>query len=567
MDTLKYSESNIDTRIIKAVTEIGFDNMTPIQSQAIPVLMEGKDVIGQAQTGTGKTAAFGIPVLQSVNPKDRTVQAVILCPTRELAIQAANEMRRFSKYMQAVKIVPVYGGADILAQIKLIRSGAQIVVGTPGRVMDHMRRRTLKMENVKIVVLDEADEMLNMGFREDMETILKEIPSEHQTALFSATMPKPILDITHKYQKPDAVQIRVAAKELTIPLVTQYYYTVKGKYKAEAVKRLLQANNITRSIVFCNTKKMVDDLVSELKHYGYYTEGLHGDLSQKQRDMVMKHFRGGHTQVLVATDVAARGIDVDDLEAVINYDIPQDIEYYVHRIGRTGRAGKEGVAFTLVTRQDFYRIKDIEKICRTKMIKGKIPQSREITALQAEKYLEKAEEYINLGKLDHLKKIIEIRLINKEDNKDNTGTAETAAKAEVVQAYNDEKADGRSYSITDLAAALLKMHIGEETTDINIEDRIYEYRGDERRNSRGRGGFGNDSYVRGGYGKGSYGRGGYGRSDYGKGGYGKSSYTDYNSGRSKGKIEAKDVEKRNRDKVTADRNGKAYKSTKKLGRK
>lgn len=531
METLKYSQSNIDTRIIRAVTEMGFDDMTPIQAQAIPVLMEGKDVIGQAQTGTGKTAAFGIPVLQSVNPKDRTVQAVILCPTRELAIQAANEMRRFSKYMQGIKIVPVYGGADISGQIRLIKSGAQIVVGTPGRVMDHMRRHTLKMENVKTVVLDEADEMLNMGFREDMETILKEMPKEHQTALFSATMPKQILDITYKYQKSDAVQIRVAAKELTIPLVTQYYYTVKGKYKAEAVKRLLQANNISRSIVFCNTKKMVDDLVSELKHYGYNSEGLHGDLSQKQRDMVMKHFRGGHTQVLVATDVAARGIDVDDLEAVINYDIPQDIEYYVHRIGRTGRAGKEGTSYTLVTRQDYYRIRDIEKICRTKMIKGNIPQSSEITSLQAEKYLEKAGECIKLGKLDHLKKVIELKLI---------------------------EADGK-YTVEDLAAALLKLHIGEETTDINIEDKIYEYRMDERRGSQGKGGYGRDAYGRS-YGKGGSSKGGYGRS-YSNG------YSDYDGKRSRGRLDAKDVEKRNRDNVNAERNGKAYKSTKKLGKK
>lgn len=565
MDTIKYSQSNIDTRIIKAVTEMGFDDMTPIQSQAIPVMIEGRDVIGQAQTGTGKTAAFGIPVLQSVNPKERFVQAVILCPTRELAIQAANEMRRFSKYMQQIKIVPVYGGADISGQIKLIKSGAQIVVGTPGRVMDHMRRHTLKMENVRVVVLDEADEMLNMGFREDMETILREMPEEHQTALFSATMPKPILDITHMYQKPDAVQIRVAAKELTIPLVTQYYYTIKGKYKAEAVKRLLQANNITRSIVFCNTKKMVDDLVSELKHYGYNSEGLHGDLSQKQRDMVMKHFRGGHTQVLVATDVAARGIDVDDLEAVINYDIPQDIEYYVHRIGRTGRAGREGMAFTLVTRQDFYRIKDIEKICRTKMIKGKIPQSREITALQAEKYLEKAEECIKFGKLDHLKKVIELRF-NKEGESQESSDMCRKAEENQENINTHDKAEGieAAFSrsdIIELAAALLKLHIGEETTDINIEDKIYEYRGDERRSSYGRNGYGKDDYGRTGYGRGGYGR------DDGKGSYKKGGYSNYGSGRNRSRTDVKDAEKRNREKVTADKNGKAYKSTKKLGRR
>ena len=565
MDTIKYSQSNIDTRIIKAVTEMGFDDMTPIQSQAIPVMIEGRDVIGQAQTGTGKTAAFGIPVLQSVNPKERFVQAVILCPTRELAIQAANEMRRFSKYMQQIKIVPVYGGADISGQIKLIKSGAQIVVGTPGRVMDHMRRHTLKMENVRVVVLDEADEMLNMGFREDMETILREMPEEHQTALFSATMPNPILDITHMYQKPDAVQIRVAAKELTIPLVTQYYYTIKGKYKAEAVKRLLQANNITRSIVFCNTKKMVDDLVSELKHYGYNSEGLHGDLSQKQRDMVMKHFRGGHTQVLVATDVAARGIDVDDLEAVINYDIPQDIEYYVHRIGRTGRAGREGVAFTLVTRQDFYRIKDIEKICRTKMIKGKIPQSREITALQAEKYLEKAEECIKFGKLDHLKKVIELRFNKAGESQESSDMCRKAEEnQENINTHNKAEGIEAAFSrsdIIELAAALLKLHIGEETTDINIEDKIYEYRGDERRSSHGRNGYGKDDYGRTGYGRGGYGR------DDGKGSYKKGGYSNYGSGRNRSRTDVKDAEKRNREKVTADKNGKAYKSTKKLGRR
>ncbi len=446
MEIKKYIESGLDDRIVRAVTEMGFDDMTPIQSQAIPVLMEGKDIIGQAQTGTGKTAAFGIPLIQMVNPQDRNVQAIVLCPTRELAIQAANEIRRFSKYMHSIKIVPVYGGQDITGQIKLIKSGAQIVVGTPGRVMDHMRRHTLKLDAVKLVVLDEADEMLNMGFREDMETILKEMPENHQTALFSATMPKAILDITKSYQKSDAVHIRVAAKELTIPLVKQYYYTVKSKYKAEAVKRLLQVNDISRSIIFCNTKKMVDELVGILKAQGYMAEGLHGDLSQKQRDMVMKHFRGGSTEVLIATDVAARGIDVDDLEAVINYDIPQDIEYYVHRIGRTGRAGKEGVAFTLISGREIYKIRDIEKVCRTKMMEGKLPGAAEITALQSEKYITKAKEYIAADKISRIKNIIEYEI----------------SKGEVT--------------IEELAAAFLKMHIGEETTEINIEEKRYEYK-------------------------------------------------------------------------------------------
>ncbi|MFQ9933029.1 MAG: DEAD/DEAH box helicase [Lachnospiraceae bacterium] len=451
MDLIKYTESGLDKRIIKAVTEMGFSQMTPIQSQAIPVLLEGHDIIGQAQTGTGKTAAFGIPVIQSVDPKERSVQAIILCPTRELAIQAANEIRRFSKYIGSIKVVPVYGGQDISGQIKLLKSGAQIVVGTPGRVMDHMKRKTLKFDSIKTVVLDEADEMLNMGFREDMETILKEMPKTRQTALFSATMPKAILDITKSYQKADAVHIKVAAKELTVPLIKQYYYTVKSKYKAEAVKRLIQVNNISRSIIFCNTKKMVDELVGALKSYGYMAEGLHGDLSQKQRDMVMKHFRSGTTEILIATDVAARGIDVDDLEAVINYDIPQDIEYYVHRIGRTGRAGKEGKAFTLISGREIYKIRDIEKICRTKMTKGQLPTGTEITSIQAEKYIGEAKKYIGGQKISLMKNLVEYELSKGE------------------------------FTAEELAAALLKIHIGDEAAEYNIEEKYYEFKSSNER--------------------------------------------------------------------------------------
>ena len=458
MELTKYDKSGLDSRIIRAVQEMGFDEMTPIQTEAIPVLLEGKDIIGQAQTGTGKTAAFGIPLIQKIDPKNRNVQAIVLCPTRELAIQGCNEMRRFSKFMQSVMIVPVYGGQDITGQIKLIRSGAQIVVGTPGRVMDHMRRNTLKLEHIKLVVLDEADEMLNMGFREDMETILKQIPEGHQTALFSATMPKAILDITKQYQKEDAVHIKVASKELTIPLVKQYYYMVKSKYKAEAVKRLLQTNNIKRSLIFCNTKKMVDEMVAILKASGYKAEGLHGDLSQRQRDFVMKHFRGGNTEILIATDVAARGIDVDDLEAVFNYDIPQDIEYYVHRIGRTGRAGREGMAFTLASGRDIYKIREIEKACKTKMIEGKIPSSTEITSIRAEGIIRDAKKLIARNKISNLSTIIEHEMGESD----------------------------QEYSIEELAAALLKMHVGDEVVDLEIEEKLYEFKRDNNRGSNRR---------------------------------------------------------------------------------
>lgn len=351
---MRYEDAGIDARILRAVRELGFEHMTPIQEQAIPLFMTGRDIIGQAQTGTGKTAAFGIPILQKIDPENRSLQAVILCPTRELAMQAAEELRKFSKYMNGIKVLPVYGGQDIVRQIKNLKGGVQIVVGTPGRVMDHMRRHTLKMEHVHTVVLDEADEMLNMGFREDIETILKEMPTERQTGLFSATMPKPILDITKTYQK-DAVYIKMTPKEVTIPLIKQAYYQVRRQDKEEVLCRLIDYYDPKRALIFCNTKRMVDELTEHLKARGYEVEGLHGDLTQGQRDTVMNLFRGGRTNILIATDVAARGIDVNDVEAVYNYDVPEDIEYYVHRIGRTGRAGKTGRSFTLVVGREAYK--------------------------------------------------------------------------------------------------------------------------------------------------------------------------------------------------------------------
>ena len=331
---LTYRESGIDERIIRAVEEMGFEQMTPIQEQAIPVFLSGKDIIGQAQTGTGKTAAFGIPILEKIDPENKSLQAVVLCPTRELAMQAADELRKFARYLHGIKVLPIYGGQDIVRQIKNLKSGVQIIVGTPGRVMDHMRRRTIKMEHVHTLVLDEADEMLNMGFREDIETILKEVPEERQTALFSATMPKPILDITKMYQK-DAVFLKMTPKEVTIPLIKQAYYMVRHQDKEEVLCRLMDYYDPSRALIFCNTKRMVDELTEHLKARGYEVEGLHGDLSQNQRDTVMNLFKGGRAAVLIATDVAARGIDVDNVEAVFNFDVPEDIEYYVHRIGRT----------------------------------------------------------------------------------------------------------------------------------------------------------------------------------------------------------------------------------------
>lgn len=437
-EPVKYTDAAIDPRIIRAVSEMGFEVMTPIQQQAIPALLEGRDVLGQAQTGTGKTAAFGIPMIQMIDPAVEGVQCIILCPTRELAIQAAEEMRKFAKYTHGVKILPIYGGQDISKQIRSLKGNVSIVVGTPGRVMDHMRRHTLKLDNIRAIVLDEADEMLNMGFREDIETILKDIPKEHQTALFSATMPKPILDITHTYQR-DAVYVKVTPKEITIPLVKQYYYEVQRQNKVEVTARLLDYYNPKRSLIFCNTKKMVDDLAEELKGRGYFAEGLHGDMSQFQRDKVMNSFRSGTVEILIATDVAARGIDVDDVEAVFNYDVPQDIEYYVHRIGRTGRAGKTGRSFTLVVGREIYKIREIENSCKTKIKARTVPSAADITAVKADKILSR---------------VLEIR-----SEKDLTKMTQI-----ITNKINDE-----DVTALELAAAFLKLHMGDEIQDLPVE--------------------------------------------------------------------------------------------------
>ncbi len=401
-------ETMLDDRIVRAIHDMGFTKLTPIQQQAIPYLLEGEDIIGQAQTGNGKTAAFGIPTLQKIDANSRKLQAIILCPTRELAIQAAEELRKLAKYLQGIKVLPVYGGQDINRQIAGLR-GVQIVVGTPGRVMDHMRRHTIKLEDVKLVVLDEADEMLNMGFREDMELILGQIPGEHQTALFSATMPQPIMEITGKFQK-DAKLVKVAAKELTIPLVMQRYFRIKHEDKNAAMIRLLEYYQPKLCLIFCNTKKMVDDLTGLLKAEGFQAEGLHGDLTQYQRDIAMNQFRAGTTNILIATDVAARGIDVDDVEIVLNYDIPQDIEYYVHRIGRTGRAGKKGRSFTFVCGKEIYKLYEIERICHTTIEEFKLPSAAKAMRVKAEKALDKVLENREAQDMDLMKKFIERKM-------------------------------------------------------------------------------------------------------------------------------------------------------------
>ena len=430
---MTFEEMCLDTRIMRAIAEMGFEQPSPIQAQSIPIAVEGKDMIGQARTGTGKTASFGIPMLQRINPKDKNLQAIVLCPTRELAIQSANEIRKLAKFLHGLKVLPIYGGQEISKQIRSLKGGVQIVIGTPGRVMDHLRRHTLKPQTVDIVVLDEADEMLNMGFREDIETILGQLPEERQTMLFSATMPKPILEIAKRYlHEPEIV--KVIQKELTVPKIEQYYYEVNPRKKNEVLSRLLDMYDPSLSLVFCNTKRKVDELVADLKGRGYFAEGLHGDMKQSQRDRVMNGFRNGRTDILVATDVAARGIDVDDVEAVFNYDVPQDDEYYVHRIGRTGRAGREGRAFTLVVGKEIYKLKDIQRYCKTKIRRQPIPSVNDVAAIKVEKLLEQAGELIATDGLGRMMDLLE------------------------------EYLDGSDYSATEMAAALLAMQLGETST-------------------------------------------------------------------------------------------------------
>lgn len=435
MEHLRFEDMNISNEICRAVLDMGFEEATPIQSQAIPVILEGKDIIGQSQTGTGKTAAFGIPLLERINPEDRRLQALILCPTRELAIQVSEEFRKLLKYKDNIRVLPIYGGQPIDRQIAALRKGTQVVIGTPGRVMDHMRRRTIKAETVQMMVLDEADEMLDMGFREDIETILVKIPEEHQTLLFSATLSPEILDITKRFQKNPEF-IKIVRKELTVPNIEQYYFDVKEKTKLDALCRIIDVYEPqAMAMVFCNTKKRVDDLVEMLQGRGYFAEGLHGDLKQAQRDKVMQKFRNGTIEILVATDVAARGIDVDDIDVVFNYDVPQDEEYYVHRIGRTGRAGKAGKAFTFCVGKEIYKLRDIMRYTKTKIQQQKLPTLSDVEEMKTNIYLEKIKGIIEEG---HLTKYIHLvdRLMEED------------------------------YTSIDIAAALLKDHL----SDVNADD-------------------------------------------------------------------------------------------------
>lgn len=441
MEGSVFKDLKLSDELQKAVADMGFEEPSPIQAKVIPVLLEGKDVVGQAQTGTGKTAAFGIPILEKVDTKVNKVQSLVLCPTRELAVQVAEELRKLAKYKKGVNILAIYGGQPIDRQIMALRKGIQIVIGTPGRIIDHLNRHTLKLDNTKLVVIDEADEMLDMGFIEDIETILKNLPAERQTALFSATMPQDILNLTRKYQQNPQI-IRVVHKEMTVPNIEQIYYEVKEKNKPEILTRLVDMYNPRLSLVFCNTKRRVDELVPMLQARGYSTEGLHGDMRQSQRDRVMSSFRKGSIDILVATDVAARGIDVDDIEAVFNYDVPQDEEYYVHRIGRTARAGRKGRAFTFVVGREIYKLRDIQKYTKAKVEFNDVPTVSDIENIKIGSFMDRLKAVLEEGHLTKYRGMIE-DLLNED------------------------------YTSLDIASALLKLAAGgEDRGESEIEGKI-----------------------------------------------------------------------------------------------
>lgn len=423
-DITTFGEIQLSKKVLQAVSDMGFEEPSPIQSQTIPLVLEGHDVVGQAQTGTGKTAAFGIPTIEKIADGSRHIQALVLTPTRELAIQIAEEFNKIGKYKR-VKTLPIYGGQSIDRQIRSLKFGVQIVVGTPGRLLDHVRRNTIKLENVQTLILDEADEMLDMGFVDDIEAILQQLSNEdRQTLLFSATMPGPIAKIAGKYMN-NPKTITISRENLTVPLIDQIYYETREKL--EGLCRVLDVEETGKIIVFCRTKKGVDDLVASLQARGYMSDGLHGDLSQSQRDRVMKKFREGKLEILVATDVAARGIDIDDITHVVNYDIPQDHESYVHRIGRTGRAGKKGVAMTFIDPREYRQLKLIERLAKTKIIRKQLPSSADI--------------------LERQRELIKERLLK---------TLENNKFADYHTIVSDLGAD---YDVVDIAAAALKLSV------------------------------------------------------------------------------------------------------------
>jgi ATP-dependent RNA helicase DeaD len=460
MKEITFDALSISSEVKQAIAEIGFTKPTPIQANAIPVALEGKDVVGLAQTGTGKTVAFGIPLLEKIDTQVFSPQALVLAPTRELALQITEEFKKLAKYKKGLKILSVYGGASIELQLKELKKGVHIIIGTPGRVIDHIQRGSLKTNQIRTVVLDEADEMLNMGFVEDIELVLQQLPQDRQTLLFSATMSSRIMELTKKYQQSPQV-VKIAKSELTVPQIKQLYYPIQPHLKIEAMIRLIQFYELKLILVFCNTKKQVDDLVLALQEQGMSSEGLHGDMKQSQRNAVMTKFRSGITNILIATDVAARGIDVSGVDAVFNFDLPHDFEYYVHRIGRTGRAGRSGMSFSFITgRREMGRLREIEDHTKAKVQRGTIPTFAELKDKRQAIFIEQIKTTLQSNVYDQFEPMI-------------------------------EQLENEGYDLKALVASLMKMHFGnvntalEEDLDFTLSEFGEKAKQRKKQNSEG----------------------------------------------------------------------------------
>lgn len=425
MTDLKFSDFNLSDQLLKGLQDMGFEEPTPIQEECIAPLLSGQDIVGQAQTGTGKTAAFGIPVVEQTDLSNKNVQTIIMCPTRELAIQVTGELIKIGKHFNGLHVIPIYGGQSISHQIKALKRGAHVVVGTPGRTIDHLRRGTLKLDHLKKVVFDEADEMLNMGFRDDMEQILSYADDALQTIMFSATMSKGIRKIMKRYMD-NPKTVRVKRKELAAPNIEQYLVEVRDSVRTEAICRFMDINDFKLAITFCNTKRKTEQVSNELRSRGYSSDFINGDLNQNQRDRVMAKFRSGAIDILVGTDVAARGLDIDDIDAVFNYDIPQDPEYYVHRIGRTGRAGRSGMAFTFATKRKSKQLRSIERQIKSRLNPLKMPTN------------EAVQESRIAGQMDGVTEVLE--------------KGDLRPFIEQIENYDDDR-----FTTIEIAAALLKM--------------------------------------------------------------------------------------------------------------
>jgi len=457
-----FGDHQLSKQVLQALSEMGFEEPSPIQKEAIPVAMEDLDLIGQAQTGTGKTAAFGIPIIEKVNPKFQAVQALIVTPTRELAIQVAEEIAKIGKYRH-VKLLPIYGGQPIDRQIRALRMGYQVVVGTPGRLLDHLNRGTLRLQHVKMVVLDEADEMLDMGFIEDIESLLKEVPAEgRQVMLFSATMPQGIRKLAQTYMK-NPRSVSVSRDELTVPQIEQVFYETRESVRVDVLCRIIDTEDIGQGIIFCRTKRGVDELVVALEARGYSSDALHGDLSQQQRDRVMKRFRDGKSEILVATDVAARGLDINNVTHVINFDIPQDPVSYVHRIGRTGRVGRKGKAITLISPKEHRQLRLIENLTKTRIRRQELPSLADISERQAENLKNQLIKLIQSNRLGNYRAIVGELF----EDYDSTDVAAAALKfavegASVEERIEDKEPDDLHFANTGAAVGMVRffMNIG-----------------------------------------------------------------------------------------------------------